>query len=146
MAVHIDQGSGKHMLRHAWRAARLAISAKYAEVRKGRVVNEVEQEAIQENIGEDFEMVSINSVYFTKNCSVLMAYLKTLVGKNSMSIPYKIDTRSDGNIMAWHIFKKLLPGVTNVQLAETINIHIMLKTYKQNNYNPVRHMQSNNRT
>ena len=49
-------------------------------------------------------MVNINSVYFNKNQSILMANLKTLVGKNSMSIPYKIDTESNGNIMPWHIF------------------------------------------
>ena len=34
VVVHIHQGSAKHMARHAWTAARLAISAKYAEVRK----------------------------------------------------------------------------------------------------------------
>ena len=48
-----------------------------------------------------------------------------------MSIPYKIDTRRDGNIMPWHFLKKLFPGVTNVQLAETINKHIILKTYNK---------------
>ena len=74
----------------------------------------MEQEAIQENTVDDFEMVSINSVYFNKNCSVLIANLKTSLVANSMSIPYKIDTGSNGNIMPWHIFKKLLPGVTNV--------------------------------
>ena len=46
-------------------------------------------------------------------------------------MPYKIDTGSDSNIMPQHIFKKLLPGVTNVQLAETINKHIMLKSYNK---------------
>ena len=60
-----------------------------------------------------------------------MANLKTSVGKNSMSIPYKIDTGNDGNIMPWDIFKKLFPEVTNVQLEETINKHIMLKTYNK---------------
>ena len=82
--------------------------------KKSRAVNEMEQEAIQENTSKDFEMVSINSVYFNKNHCVLMANLKTLVGKSSMSIPYKIDTKNDGNIRPWYIFKKLFPGVTNV--------------------------------
>ena len=33
--------------------------------------------------------------------------------------------------MPLHIFKKLFPGVTNEQLAETINKHILLKTYNK---------------
>ena len=82
--------------------------------KKSRPVNEIEQEAIQENTGDDFEMVSINSVYFNKNCSILMAKLKILIVKNSMPIPYKKDTRNESNIKPWHICKKLFPGVTNV--------------------------------
>ena len=58
-----------------------------------------------------------------------MANIKTLVGKNSLSV----DTKSDSNIMPWHIFKKLFPGVTNVQLVKTINKHIMLKTFNKTN-------------
>ena len=38
---------------------------------------------------------------------------------------------SDGNIMPLHIFKKLYTGVLNEQLAETINKHILLKTYNK---------------
>ena len=34
---------------------------------------------------------------------------------------------SDSNIMLLHIFKKLFPGVTNEQLADTINKDILLK-------------------
>ena len=30
-----------------------------------------------------------------------------MAGPNKIVIPYKIDTGSDGNIMPWHIFKKL---------------------------------------
>ena len=66
--------------------------------KKTRAVNKLGQEIIQENTGGDFEMVNINSVYFNKNCSVLTANLKTLVGKNSISVLYKIDMGSDGNI------------------------------------------------
>ena len=95
--------------------------------RKTRALNELGQEIIQDNTREDFEMVSIDSEYFNKNCSILTAYLKTSVGKNSISVPYKIDMGSHGNIMPLHIFKKLFTGVTNESLAETINKHIMLK-------------------
>ena len=121
VAVHIHQDSVQHMARCAQSVARLAISAENAE--ENQTINEIEQETIQENIGEDFETVSNNSVYFNKNHSILMANLKTLVGKNSMSIPYKLDMGSIGNIMPWHIFKKLFPGVTDVWLVETVNKH-----------------------
>ena len=74
----------------------------------------MEQNDTQEYIEDDLEMVSINSVCFNKSCSLLMAKLKMPIGRNSMVIPYKIDTGSDGNIMPWHIFKKLFPKVTNL--------------------------------
>ena len=61
----------------------------------------------------------------------MTANLKTSVGKNSISVPYKIDLGSDGNIMPLHIFKKLFSGVTNEQLAETINKCILIKTYNK---------------
>ena len=54
-------------------------------------------------------MVSINSVYFNKNHSILTANLKTSVGRNSISVLYKIDMGSNGKIMSLHIFKKLFP-------------------------------------
>ena len=76
-------------------------------------------------------MVSINSVCFNKSCSVLTTKLKTFIDNNNMIIPYKIDTGSDGNIMPWHIFKKLSPRVTNSQLAETFKKHLKLNTYNQ---------------
>ena len=98
--------------------------------RKSRVVNEVGQKDTQEYTEDDLEMVSINSVCFNKCCSVLTAKLKTSVDNNNMIIPYKIDTGSDGNIMLWHIFKKLSPRVTNSQLAETIKRY-KLKTYNK---------------
>ena len=73
-------------------------------------VNKMEQEATVENTGDDFEMVSINSVYFNKTYSVLMANLKTLVSENSISILYKIDPGGDANIMLWHILKNYFLG------------------------------------
>ena len=50
-------------------------------------------------------------------------------GNSNMVIPYKIDTGSDGNIMAWYIFKELFPRVTEAELTKTIKNHIKLKTY-----------------
>ena len=80
---------------------------------------------------EDIEMVSVNSAQFNIDQSVLTAALKTLVGQNSMTIPYKIDMGSDSNIMPIDIFETLFPGVTNEQLAATVNKCIMLKMYNK---------------
>ena len=56
---------------------------------------------------------------------------KTSVGEDSISVPHKIDIGSNGNIMPLYVFKKLFPGVRNEWLAETINKHILLKTYNK---------------
>ena len=77
MAVHIHQGSAHHMARHAQCAARLAI-LQICRSKKTTAVNELGQETIQKNTGEDFEMVSINSVYFNKNHPILTANLKNI--------------------------------------------------------------------
>ena len=59
-----------------------------------------------------------------KNQSMLTVKLEMCVGSNNVIIPYKLDTGSDGNIMPWYIFKKLLPRVTESQLMKTIKNHI----------------------
>ena len=43
-----------------------------------------------------------------KNQLVLTTKLDTHAGNNKITIPYKIDTASDGNIMPWYIFKKII--------------------------------------
>ena len=48
-----------------------------------------------------------------------------------ITIPYKIDTGSDGNIMPWYIFKKLFPRVTEAELTKNIKNHIKLKIYNK---------------
>ena len=88
----------------------------------------MEQEITQDHPGEDIEMnieLSINSVCFNKNCSILTANFKMSVDKNSISVPFKRDIKGNGNIMPLHIFKKLFLVVTNEWLADTINKHIL---------------------
>ena len=41
-------------------------------------MNEVEEEIFQNNTEEDIELVSINSIQFNKNCSMLTTNLKCL--------------------------------------------------------------------
>ena len=81
------------------------------------------------NKGE-IETVSINSVHMNKNFSVLTVKLEMCTG-DKLTVPYKIDTGSDGNIMPWYIFKKLFPRVTEAELIKNIKKHIKLKTYNK---------------
>ena len=80
----------------------------------------MEQDVSQEYREDEIEMVSINSVYMNKNWLMLTAKLEMCTGDNKITIPYKIDTGSDGNIMHWYIFKKLFPRVTEAELEKTI--------------------------
>ena len=77
-------------------------------------MNEVEQETAKDSTEENsIDSVNINSIHFNKNCFVITANLKTSAGKNSAIVPYKVETASDGNIIALHIYKKLFPGITS---------------------------------
>ena len=94
------------------------------------MVNVVDQETVEDVTDEDIKLVSINSVQFNKNLSILTAKLKTS-GQNSVIVPYKIDTGSDRNIMPEHIFKIVFPEVMKEQLAATKNKYVILKTYNK---------------
>ena len=72
----------------------------------------------QEYIKGEIETVSINSAYMNKNPLMLTAKLETHASNSKITIPYKIDTGSDGNIMPWYIFKKLFPKVMEVELRK----------------------------
>ena len=74
---------------------------KFCHSRRSRVVNDMEQEVSQEYREDEIETVSINSVYMSKNWSMLTAKLDMCAGDNKITIPYKIDTGRDGNIMPW---------------------------------------------
>ena len=60
-----------------------------------------------------------------------MAELETHAGTNNIVIPYKIDMGSKGNVMPWHIFKRLFKNVTEDELKKTIKGHIKLRTYNK---------------
>ena len=90
--------------------------------RKEKEVNEIEEIENQDEAEEDIEMVSIDSIQFNKNHSVLTANLKMAAGHNKIVVAYKMDTGSNGNIMPFHVYKKLFPNKTKEQLAETRNV------------------------
>ena len=75
--------------------------------KRRRVVHKIAVKASQEYSKGEIETMSIDSVHMNKNWSLLTAELETYAGDNKIIIPYKIDTGSEGNIMPWHIFKRL---------------------------------------
>ena len=52
-------------------------------------------------------------------------------GTNNIVFLYKIDMGSKGNIMLWHIFKRLFKNITEDELRKTIKGHIKLRTYNK---------------
>ena len=60
-----------------------------------------------------------------------MAELEMHAGANKIIILYKIDTGNKGNIMPWHIFKRLFKNVTEDELKKTKKGHIKLRTYNK---------------
>ena len=64
---------------------------------------------------------------------MITAYLETQVDKNSIKIPYKIDTGSKGNIMSLYIFKKVFKDTTDEVLRKSIKSNIRLHTYNNTN-------------
>ena len=51
---------------------------------------------------------------------MLTAKLEINAGDNKLTVLYKINTGSDGNISPWYIFKKLFPRVTEAELEKSI--------------------------
>ena len=91
----------------------------------------MEQETSQEYSEGEIETVSIDSVHMNKNWSLLTVELEVCTGDNKLTVPYKIDTGSDGSIMPWHVFKKLFPRITEAEIKKTTKRHIKLKTYNK---------------
>ena len=95
-------------------------------------MNEVKQEGAQDSGEENsIDLVNINSIHFNKNHSVLTANLKMSAGPNNVMVPYKVDTGSDVNIMPLHIYNKLVPKITDEQLADTKNNNLPLRMYNK---------------
>ena len=76
----------------------------------------MEKEAEQEQ-EPGTEMVNISSVMFNSNHSAILAHLKMPSNKGIITVAYNVDMGSDGNIMSFHIYKKLFPSTVIDQLA-----------------------------
>ena len=95
--------------------------------RKDHTVHEVAVEVSQED--DKIEKVSINSVYLNNKWSLITTNLEMQFSENTVKIPYKIDTGSEGNLMPLYIFKKLCGHQCIEQLKRFIKNNIKLQTY-----------------
>ena len=75
--------------------------------RRDRAVHKLEVQVVQEVDEGKIETISIDSVHLNKNWSLITVKLEVQGGGNTIEIPYKIDTGSEGNIMPLFMFKKL---------------------------------------
>ena len=87
---------------------------KVCHSRRSRVVNEIEVETALAYSEGKIETVSIDSVHMNKDQSLLAVELEMCAGDNKIIVPYKIDTGNKGNIMLWHIFKRLFKTLQNL--------------------------------
>ena len=63
--------------------------------RRARAINKVEQETVQASAEESsIDLVNINSIHFNNNHSVITENVKTSGSKNSVIVPYKVNTVS----------------------------------------------------
>ena len=76
----------------------------------------------------DMETVSINSIFWNNKQSSIMANLKTTADNNTITVPYKIDTGSEGNSMPLYIYKKIVQTGSKTTFTKSIK-NIKLKTY-----------------
>ena len=94
---------------------------------KSNMVHTLEKEAEMEQ-EPGIKTVNINSVRCNSNHSAILANLKTSSNKVIIMVSYKVDTGSDGNILPFHIYKKLFHNTTVNQLAATKDAKSKLKT------------------
>ena len=92
-------------------------------------MHEVEMEMAQRPQEEVIEPVSINSVYLNRNQSLITVQLEMQVRETTLEVPYKIDNRSEGNLMSFYIFKRLFKNMLEEQLKGSVKGNIKLKTY-----------------
>ena len=78
-------------------------------------VHEVKLEGAKDPQG-DMETVSMNSIFWNNKQSSIMANLKKTADNNTITVPYKIDTSSKGNLMPLYIYKKLFKQVPKQHL------------------------------
>ena len=112
---------------------------KVCQSKGDQAVHELEVEEVQEVNEGKVETVSIDSVHLNKNQSLITAKLETQAGGNTVEIPYKIDTGSEGNIMSIFMFKKNRGATAKINKKPN-----QVEKVQQNAYNTIRDMHSSN--
>ena len=98
--------------------------------RRNTAVHNKEQVPDQCNIEEDhIDTVNINSFIFNGKWLAKTANLKMSSSQVSITIPYKVDTGSDVNIMPLH--KKIFTRSAKEQFAAIKNENMQLKMYNK---------------
>ena len=104
---------------------------KVCHSKRDQAIDELEVEEAQEVNEGEVDTVSIDSVHLNKNQSLITTKLETQAGRNTIEIPYKIDTGSEGSIMLLFLFKKLFRNTTEEQWQKSIQSPIRLKMYNK---------------
>ena len=95
---------------------------KVCQSRREQAFLKLEVEGAQEIHEDKIETVSVDSMHLNKNQSLITAKLKMQVGENTVEIPNKINTGSEGNIILLYIFKTLFKNTTEDQLKKSIKV------------------------
>ena len=115
------------MERHVQHLEKTTTSKRSAEVEKAKCSTVSTYKKNNTIAMVKIKSVNINSIIFDSKCSVITANLNTSSSQDTLVVPYKVDSGSSGNIMSFHISKKLFPRSTE-ELAAMKN-NIKLRTY-----------------
>ena len=75
----------------------------------------------------NINLININSIIFNSKCPFITAILNTSSSQATAVAPYKVPLGSNGNIMPFHIFKKLYPMSTKEQPVAMKDENIKLR-------------------
>ena len=80
-----------------------------------------------------FDVVRITYVSLNSIKSVLFTKLESSTSQRQTKITYKIDSRAEGNLMPFKIFKRLFPKATMKSLHTSENNSVILKMHNNSN-------------
>ena len=106
---------------------------KWQKQKLHRIDLQKEQHQDQDDIDKvNIYFININSIIFHNECSVFTLNLNTSSCQAILVVPKKVSAGSDGNIMPFHIVKKVNLRSTKEQLAAMKNKNIKVRTYNNN--------------
>ena len=110
-------------INHYKAVCRSAQKLRYSQkVARNKAVHEIkceEEPYTGEHRDDSRDIVSVNIKYLNCNRITSVIFTKSETSKAKNGIMYKIDIRSDGNIMPFRVFKTLLLKSTTAKLSTT---------------------------